>query len=75
MKVVPRFMRVPFRNALKLALCEVARSRNEVDQGWKLFFMFPRNFGGGNISRALARFEAFSRGEWIQLVVASEIDV
>ena len=58
------------------------RSRNEVDQerGWKLFFMLPRmllhrNPGGGSISRAklLARFEAFSRGEWIQLVAASEM--
>ena len=55
MKAVPKFMRVPFRNALKLALCDVTQGRNEVDQehGWKLFFMFPWNFGGGNISPAL----------------------
>ena len=65
MKAVPRFMRGPFRNALKLALREVDQER-----GWKWFFMLPtmllhKNPGGASISRSklLARFEAFSRGE------------
>ena len=71
MKSVPRFLRGPFRNALKLALHEATRSNDEVDQerGWKLFLMIPRMLlhrgpGGGGIlrSKLIARFEAFSRG-------------
>ena len=36
MKAVPRFLRGPFRSALKLALEEATRSPDEVDQerGW-----------------------------------------
>ena len=43
MKKVPKFLRGPFRNALKFAL-EEAIARDEVRQsrGWKLFMMLPR---------------------------------
>ena len=78
---VMKGVRGPFRNALKLALHEATRSRDEVDQerGWKLFFMLPRMLlhkapGSGSVSRnkLLERFDIFARGEWIQLVAASE---
>ena len=71
MKSVPRFLRGPFRNALKLALHEATRSNDEVDQerGWKLF-LIPRmllhmglEVEGIPRSKLIARFEAFSRGE------------
>ena len=80
MKAVPRFLRGPFRSALKLALEEATRSLDEVDQerGWKLLNMLPRmllnKVGSGAIPRSIliARFEAFARGDWIQLVAASD---
>ena len=60
MKSVPRFLRGPFRDQ---------------ERGWKLFLMIPRMLlhrgpGGGGIPRnkLIARFEAFARGEWLQLV-------
>ena len=69
MKAVPRFLRGPFRSALKLALEEATRSPEEVDQerGWKLFFMVPRvllhKVGCGAIPRTklIARFEGLRR--------------
>ena len=58
MKSVPRFLRGPFRNAMKLALEEVLASDQEVRQerGWKVLMMLPRMLlhsplGGGHISR------------------------
>ena len=58
MKKVPKFLRGPFRNALKFAL-EEAIARDEVRQsrGWKLFMMLPRMLlhrppGGGLISKS-----------------------
>ena len=51
----------------------------DVERGSKLLIMIPRMFfhsgpGGGCIleSKLIARFEAFSCGEWIQLVAATE---
>ena len=80
MKSVPRFLRCPFRNAMKLVLEEVLASDQEVQQerGWKVLMMLPRMLlhrppGGGHISRnkLTSRFEAFSRGEWFNLIEAS----
>ena len=82
MKAVPRFMRGPFRNALKLVLREVTRSHNEVDQerGWKLFFMLPRMHLHKNLEVAASREPSCWRGlrhfpvkSGIQLVAASEL--
>ena len=80
MKSVPRFLRGPFKNAVKLALEEVLASDQEVRQerGWKALRMLPRMLlhrppGRGHISRnkLTSRFEAFSRGEWFNLIEAS----
>ena len=80
MKSVPRFLRGPFRNAMKLVLEEVLASDQEVRQerGWKVLMMLSRMLlhrppGGGHISRnkLSSRFEAFSRGEWFNLIEAS----
>ena len=83
MKSVPHFLRGPFRNALKLALEEASWGNcrdDEVRQerSWKLFMLLPRMLlhrppGGGVIPRSklVALFEAFTRGEWIQLLTAS----
>ena len=49
------------------------------ERGWKLFLMIPRMLlhrgpEGGGIARSklIAKFEAFARGEWLQLVATSE---
>ena len=51
-----------------------------LERGWKLLLLLPRMLlhrppGGGKIakSKLIARFEAFNRGEWINLVAASEL--
>ena len=82
MKSVPRFLKGSFCKALKVALNEIVRNRGEaeLERGWKLLLMLPRMLlhrppGGGKIakSKLIARFEAFNRGEWINLVAASEL--
>ena len=85
MKNVPHIMCGPFQNALKLALEEatwVNSQQDEVRQkrGWKLFMLLRRMLlhrppGRGLIPRSklVARLEAFSRGEWIQLLTASAV--
>ena len=83
MRSVPRFLHGPFRNVLKLALEEATWGNHRQDEvrqerGWKLLELLPRMLlhrdpGGGLISKTMlrARFEAFSRGEWLQLLRAS----
>ena len=81
MKSVPRFLRGPLRNAMKLALEKVLASDQEVRQkkrGWKVLMMLPRMLlhrypGRGHISRKklTSRFEAFSRRGWFNLIEAS----
>ena len=65
---------------MKLALEDLLASDQEVRQerGWKVLMMLPRMLlhrppGEGHISRnkLTARFEAFSRGEWFNLIEAS----
>ena len=70
MKKVPKFLKGPFRNALKFAM-EKAITRDEVRQsrGWKLFMMLPRLLphrppGGGLISKSKC-------GNWTELIRAS----
>ena len=81
MKCVPKFLQGLFRNALKVALKEIIDGAGEVEQerGWKRLLMLPRMLlhrppGGSKVSKSKlrARFESFSRGDWINLIVASE---
>ena len=83
MKSVPKFLRGPFKNALKVAL-EAAIDRDVATQcrGWKLLLMLlmlPRMLlhkqpGSGQVSRAKLeeRMAMFSRGDWIELIGASQ---
>ena len=83
MRSVPKFLHGQFRNVLKQALEEATWGNYRQDEarqerGWKLFVLLPRMLlhrdpGGGLISKTKlrARFEAFSRGEWSQLLRAS----
>ena len=80
MKSILRFLRGPFKNALKVAM-EAALQEDELSQerGWKLFVMLPRMLlhrppRGGNIAREklISRFELFTRGEWSSLLEASQ---
>ena len=80
MKTVPTFLKGPFRNVLKVALEEILDSPDVLRQerGWKLLMLLPRfllhrPLGGGLIAKDKleARFHAFGRGEWGQLLEAS----
>ena len=82
MQNVPRFLRGPFRRALRVALEEIlkgARTNDTVteERGWKLFLMLPRMLlhrpGRGEMvskPKLVARFEMFVRGEWQALIEA-----
>ena len=81
MRSVPKFLAGSFKNTLSIALEEITRSDDEVNQerGWKLFLMLPRMLlhrppGGGQIPKAklVERFRCFVDGEWIRLIAASE---
>ena len=84
MKSVPRFLRGPYRTAMRVALEEIREGgrRDDVtrqERGWKLFLLLPRMLlhrspRGGLIPRAklLDRFEMFIRGRWIDILTASE---
>ena len=83
MRSVPKFLKGPFQNALKLALEEATWENSVQDEvrqerGWKLLELLPRMLlhqapGGGLIAKKTleARFQAFTRGEWVQLLRAS----
>ena len=75
MRSVPRFLRTPLRNALRVAMDEIVEGHriNSVlrqSRGWKMFFLHalvetPR---GGLMSRELLeKFHGFIRGEWLAL--------
>ena len=72
MKNVPRFLKGPFRNALRVALEEATSEQAcRQERGWKLFILLPRMLlhrqpRGGLIpkEKLVQRFEAFGRGEW-----------
>ena len=84
MQNVPRFLRGPFRRALRVALEEIlkgARTNDTVteERGWKLFLLLPRMLlhrpgRGGMVSKPklVARFEMFVRGEWQTLIETGE---
>ena len=80
MKTVPRFLRGPFRNALRVAMEEAVRP-NAVRQerGWKLFLQLPRLLlhrppRGGNVhkSKLVQKFEDFASGHWLDLLAESQ---
>ena len=85
MQSVPKFLKGPFRRALRVALEQIlqgARTNDTVrqEQGWKLFLLLPRMLlhrpgRRGLVSRAklLARFESFVVGEWTSLIKASAL--
>ena len=79
MKSVPRFMRGPFRNCVRVALDEIIQGHSAHDvlrqtRGWKLFHMLPlllsRPPRGRAVSRekVFDRFSRFSQGEWLGLI-------
>ena len=70
MKNVPRFLKGPFRNALRVALEEATSVQEREEPGWKLFILLPRMLlhrqpRGGLIpkEKLVQRFEASGRGE------------
>ena len=81
MKSVPRFLRGPYRIAMRVALEEIESADDtRRERGWKLFLLLPRLLlhrspRGGTIPRSklLKRFDLFNRGEWISLLEASRV--
>ena len=79
MKSVPRFLRGPYRNAMRVALGEInVDDAVRQERGWKLFLLLPRMFlhrapRGGTIPKAklLGRFDLFNAGAWLDLFEAS----
>ena len=84
MKSPPHFLRRAYRSAMRLALDEIelgtaaGDDRRRCRQGWKLFVLLPQMLlfkpaRGGLVpkSRLLARFSAFSNGDWEQFLIAS----
>ena len=81
MKSVPRFLRGPYRIAMRVALEEIESANNtRRELGWKLFLLLPRLLlhrspRGGTIPRSklLKQFDLFNREEWISLLEASRV--
>ena len=78
MKSVPRFLRGPYRIAMRVALEEInTEDLLRQERGWKLFMLLPRMLlhrppRGGVVERGkLVRFDQFNRGAWTSLVEAS----
>ena len=79
MRSVPRFLKGPHRNALRVALEEAtAEQLCRQERGWKLFILLPRMLlhrppRGGLLSKEklIQRFDAFSQGQWESLLEAS----
>ena len=79
MKSVPRFLRGPYRNAMRVALGEInVDDAVRQERGWKLFLLLPRMLlhrapRGGTIPKAklLGRFDLFNAGVWLDLLEAS----
>ena len=79
MKSVPKFLKGPFKNCMKLALEEsLAREKDRQVRG-KLLLMLPRMLlhrkpGGGQISKKqlLVRFNKFNQGQWTSLMIESK---
>ena len=79
MRSVPRFLKGPYRNALRVALEEAtAQQLCRQERGWKLFTLLPRMLlhrplRGGLLSKEklTQRFDAFSHGQWESLLEAS----
>ena len=73
-------LRGPLRNALKFALEEASSAHQpHCVRGWKLLILLPqmllhRRPGGRVVSKPklVERFEMFERGQWHQLIRASE---
>ena len=81
MKSIPKFLRGPPRNALKFALEEASFVGDPARsvRGWKLLVMLPRMLlhrrPEGCVApkaKLVERFEMFARGQWDQLIRASE---
>ena len=79
MRSVPRFLKGPYRNALRVALEEAtAEQLCRQERGRKLFILLPRMLlhrpaRGGLLSKekCIQRFDAFSHGQWESLLEAS----
>ena len=70
MQSVPKFLKGPFKNCVKLALEEaLAREEDRQVLGWKLLLLLPRMLlhrkpGGGQITKKqlLDKFDRFNQG-------------
>ena len=83
MRSVPRVIRGAYRNAMRVALEEVARGLDErsetrMTRGWKLFLLLPRLLlwrpvRGGLVSKKdlELRFRSFQTGQWRELLNTS----
>ena len=79
MRSVPRFLKGPYRNALRVALEEAtAEQVCRQERGWKLFIPLPRMLlhrpprgGLSSKEKLIQRFDAFSHGQWESLLEAS----
>ena len=79
MKTVPKFLRGPYRSAMRLAMEEALHENDQRrERGWKLFLLLPRlllfrSARGGNIHKGkLAQcFQDFSEGRWSELLRVS----
>ena len=79
MKTVPRFLKGPYRIALRTALEETnVEDLGRQELGWKLFLLLPRLLlhqgpRGGTIAKQklLGRFEKFNSGAWLDLLEES----
>ena len=79
MKSIPRFLRGPYRTAMRVALGEInVDDAVRQERGWKLFLLLPRMLlhrapRGGTIPKAklLGRFDLFNAGAWLDLLEAS----
>ena len=78
MKTVPKFLRGPYRSAVRSVMEEADHENDQRERGWKLFLLLPRlllfrHAGGGNIHKGklAQRFQDFSEGRWSELLRVS----
>ena len=79
MKTVPKFLRGPYRSAMRVAMEEAVHENDQRrEQRWKLFFLLPRLLlfrpaRGGDIHKGklAQRFQDYSLGKWSELLRAS----
>ena len=79
MKIVPKFLRGPYRSAMQLAMEEALHENDHRrERGWKLFLLLPRllffrpaRVGNIHKGKLAQRFQNFSEGGWSELLRVS----